>query len=126
VVIDEFWLFMALPAAASFIAQLARRGRKRNVLFFFNSQRPADVLNVEAGRTALENAATKLIFNQDETSVGIIAEKFLLSDLEKDMVSNLGQGDAFILSGGTRGRLHFWATPDESSLFSSKPGDMED
>jgi len=125
VVLDELWLYMTSPASAQFVAQLSRRGRKRNVLFFFNSQRPADVLSNEAGCTALENAATKILFNQDEAAMPLLTQRFVLSDIERHLLTELSVGECLLTSRGTRARVRFLATVDEHALYTTKPKEME-
>jgi hypothetical protein len=125
VIVDEVWLYTAMPAAAAFLNSVARRGRKRNVLLVLCSQRPADVLASEDGRAAIENCATKLIFNQDEASVGLAKSAFELTDYEAEQCTGLAPGDAFLLSKGVRIPVRFMCTPAEHARFTTKPTEAE-
>jgi len=125
VIVDEVWLYSQLPISASFLESVARRGRKRNVLFILCSQRPADVFSSEKCRAAMENCATKILLNQDEASASLIKEVFGLTDYEVEQCTNFAPGDAILLSRGIRVPLHVMCTPEEHVRFTTKPTEAE-
>jgi type IV secretory pathway VirB4 component len=125
VVVDEVWLYTAVPASASFLNYISRRGRKRNVLFLLCSQRPADVFASEDGRAMIENCATKILLNQDEASADLIRKAFDLTDYEVEQCTNFSPGDAIIHSKGIRIPVRFMATPEEYRRFTTKPSEVE-
>jgi len=124
IIVDELWLYVVLPVSAAFLEQVSRRGRKRNVIFVLNSQRPADVLDSPAGRAALENCATKILLKQDETAVDLVAKTFGLTDAEKEAVTDYSPGEALLMSKGIRAQVKFLATPDEHATFTTKASEV--
>ncbi|MEM3452726.1 MAG: ATP-binding protein [Candidatus Hadarchaeum sp.] len=120
VVVDEVWLYTQLPASASFLEYVARRGRKRNVLFLLCSQRPADVFASEKGKAVIENCATKVLLNQDESSAALLKQAFDLTDYEVEQCTSFSPGDAIILSKGIRAPVRIMCTPEEYARFTTK------
>ncbi len=123
VLIDEVWLYTKVPAAASFLENVARRGRRRNVVFLLASQRPDDVLASEAGRTALENSATKVILQQDQSAAELVGDAFGLTESEVDATLDFEPGQAILSSRDVKVPLKFVATSDEYRRFTTKPGE---
>jgi len=123
IIVDEVWMYMALPAAARFLEGVARRGRKRNVIFIVNTQRASDVLEGAGGRALAENCATKVLMRQDEAAVRLVAEAFGLSSYEVDAVLDFEPGTALLLAENIHIPIRFMATRDEYPLFTTKPSE---
>lgn len=124
VVVDEVWLYTALPAAASFLEYVSRRGRRRNVVFILSSQRPADVLKSRGGRAAVENCTTKIFLQQDEAAVDLVEETFGLTEREADTCSRFSPGEGILLADDVRVPLKFVVSPDEYARFTTRPGEV--
>lgn len=122
VVVDEVWLYTAVPAAASFLEYVSRRGRRRNVIFVLASQRPADVLESEAGRAAIENCATKVILRQDKSAIDLVSSAFNLTEQEVEASLEFNPGEAVLTAENVKAPLKFYATPTETDRFSTTPG----
>jgi DNA helicase HerA-like ATPase len=116
-------MYMALPSAARFLEGVARRGRKRNVIFVVNTQRAADVLEGAGGRALAENCATKVLMRQDESAVRLVAEAFGLSSYEMDAVLDFEPGQALLIAENIHIPIKFIATRDEYPLFTTKPAE---
>ena len=123
VIVDEVWMYMALPAAARFLEGVARRGRKRNVIFVINTQRASDVLEGAGGRAVAENCATKILMRQDESAVRLVGEAFGLSSYEMDAVLDFEPGQALLIAENIHIPIKFMATRDEYPLFTTKPAE---
>ena len=121
VVIDELWLYTNLPASASFLEGVSRRGRKRNVLLLLNSQRLADVLENQSGKAVIENCATKILLRQDESAIRLAGQTLGLSPTEMESLLELNQGQGLIASGDIHLPIDFLATNEEYTLFTTKP-----
>jgi type IV secretory pathway VirB4 component len=121
VIIDELWLYTSLPAAASFLEGVSRRGRKRNVTLLLNSQRLADVLENSAGRAVIENCATKVMLRQDESAIKMAGQTIGLSSSEMEALLELNQGQGLIVAGDIHLPLDFLATNEEYNVFTTKP-----
>jgi hypothetical protein len=121
VIIDELWLYTNLPASASFLEGVSRRGRKRNVTLLLNSQRLADVLDNSAGKAVIENCATKVMLRQDESTIKQASQTIGLSTTEMETLLELEQGQGLIAAGDIRLQTEFLATTIENTLFTTKP-----
>ncbi|MCL1977221.1 MAG: ATP-binding protein [Candidatus Bathyarchaeota archaeon] len=121
VIIDELWLYTNLPASASFLEGVSRRGRKRNVTLLLNSQRLADVLENPAGKAVIENCASKIMLRQDESTIKQASQTIGLSTAEMEMLLELEQGQGLIVAGDIRLQTEFLATTNENTLFTTKP-----
>jgi type IV secretory pathway VirB4 component len=121
VIIDELWLYTALPASASFLEGVSRRGRKRNVLLLLNSQRLADVLESQSGKAVIENCATKVLLRQDESAIRLAGQTLGLSNAEMESLLELGQGQGLITAGDIHLPIDFLATQEEYKIFTTKP-----
>ncbi|MDR0460815.1 MAG: ATP-binding protein [Nitrososphaerota archaeon] len=121
VVIDELWLYTSLPAAASFLEGVSRRGRKRNVILLLNSQRLADVLDNSAGKAVIENCATKVLLRQDESAIRMAGQVIGLSVAEMETLLELNQGQGLITAGDIHLPIDFIATQQEYEIFTTKP-----
>jgi hypothetical protein len=130
VVVDEAWMYSAIPAAASFLNTVSRLGRKRNIRFMTLTQRPSDIFGEVGGQTALrtviENSATKFLLKQDETSVGVVTETFTLSDVEREYLLGAEPGEGIMITERGHMRIKFMAGSDEEyKLFTTKPSEIE-
>jgi len=121
VIIDELWLYTSLPASASFLEGVSRRGRKRNVLLLLNSQRLADVLENQSGKAVIENCATKILLRQDESAIRQAGQTLGLSVNEMESLLELGQGQGLITAGDIHLPVDFLATQEEYKTFTTKP-----
>lgn len=124
VIIDEAWLYTSIPSSAAFLEYAARRSRKLNVFLFVISQRPADVLQSEAGRTVCENAATKFLLQQDETVIDLVKNRFGLTDEEARELPDFKTGRVLLMAKGIRAQVQVIATPSEHALFTTKPTEV--
>lgn len=125
VIVDEAWLFMEIPSAATFLEKVARLGRKRNCILIVNTQRPADMIEKPAGRTILENSATKIIMRQDDANKKIIGEIFGLSELEMEIAVDLQRGEGLLITETTHAWTQFMATSEEEyALFTTNPSEL--
>lgn len=124
VIVDEVWLYTTLSASASFLEHVSRRGRRRNVVFVFASQRPDDVLASEAGRAAMQNCATKVFFQQDESTAELVRSTFGLTERESDESKDFLPGRAILMARGIKVPLEFISTPEEYVRFTTKPTEV--
>ena len=123
IIVDEVWMFVAMPSAARFLESVARRGRKRNVIFVTNTQRVADVLESAGGRALIENCATKILMRQDEAAIKLVSDVFRLSPAEADAILDFKPGQALLIAEDVHVPVNFYATPEEHALFTTKPAE---
>jgi hypothetical protein len=124
VVVDELWLYLKLATSAKFIEQVARRGRKANIVLGLSTQNPTDVLNVEAGANTVKNCDTKILLCQDQTSMTRLTEELELTESEQSMLTKFRPGEAMLMGEGIRIPMGFLSTPEEYAIFTTKPGEV--
>jgi Type IV secretory pathway, VirB4 components len=127
--IAEAWLYFSVPTAAKFIETVARMGRKRNIIFLVNTQRPADILGESglssSGRTVIENSATKIILGQDPISSDIVAKAFNLSDYEREFVLSCRPGEGILVVKDFHVPVKIIPSEEEYRLFTTKPTEVK-
>lgn len=124
VVVDEAWLLLQDPAAARYLARLAKAGRKHWVGLTLITQDVGDVLDTEMGRVVIANAATQVLLKQAPQNLDRVAETFHLSVGETHLVSTAPRGCALLVAGHQRVGLHPVASPEEHRLITSDPAEL--
>ena len=109
-VVDEVWSIMQHPEGAAFMVSMAKRARKHRLGLQFITQDVQDLLSEDSsrtitghsGRALLQNAAFKLLLQQDAAAIGTVGDAF---DLPQDLQSWLlscPRGDGLLLARGNR------------------------
>ena len=91
-VVDEVWSIMQHPEGAAFMVSMAKRARKHRLGLQFITQDVQDLLSEDptrtitghSGRALLQNAAFKLLLQQDAAAVATVGEAF---DLPEDLAA---------------------------------------
>ncbi len=86
---DEVWSIMQYPEGAAFMVSMAKRARKHRLGLQFITQDVQDLLSEDTSRTItghsggalLQNAAFKLLLQQDAAAIGTVGDAF---DLPED------------------------------------------
>lgn len=120
IVIDEVWLYTRVPAATAFMETVARRGRKRNLLFIINTQMARDILE-GPGKALVENCATKILLCQEVSATKYIGEAFNLPKYEVEVLPDLTPGRGFLIADEIHIPIAFWASDQEYWWFTTKP-----
>lgn len=124
VVVDEAWLLLQDPAAARYLARLAKAGRKHWAGLTLITQDVGDVLDSELGRVVIANAATQVLLKQAPQNLDRVAETFHLSTGETHLVSTAPRGCALLVAGHQRVGFHPLASPTEHQLITSDPAEL--
>jgi len=129
-VVDEVWSIMQHPEGAAFMVSMAKRARKHQLGLQFITQDVQDLLSEDhsrtitghSGRALLQNAAFKLLLQQDAAAISTVADAFdLPDDLQRWLVS-CPRGDGLLLAKGERFPIRIEATPEETELIEWRPG----
>ena len=129
-VVDEVWSIMQHPEGAAFMVSLAKRARKHRLGLQFITQDVQDLLSEDhsrtitghSGRALLQNAAFKLLLQQDAAAIATVGEAFdLPEELQRWLVS-CPRGDGLLLAKGERFPIRIEATPEETELIEWRPG----
>ncbi len=129
-VVDEVWSIMQHPEGAAFMVSMAKRARKHRLGLQFITQDVQDLLSEDhsrtitghSGRALLQNAAFKLLLQQDAAAISTVADAFdLPEDLQRWLVS-CPRGDGLLLAKGERFPIRIEATREETELIEWRPG----
>ena len=129
-VVDEVWSIMQHPEGAAFMVSMAKRARKHRLGLQFITQDVQDLLSEDtsrtitghSGRALLQNAAFKLLLQQDAAAISTVGEAFdLPKDLQRWLLS-CPRGDGLLLAKGNRFPVRIEATPEETAVIEWRPG----
>ena len=129
-VVDEVWSIMQHPEGAAFMVSMAKRARKHRLGLQFITQDVQDLLSEDtsrtitghSGRALLQNAAFKLLLQQDAAAIGTVGDAFdLPEDLQRWLLS-CPRGDGLLLAKGYRFPVRIEATPEETAVIEWRPG----
>ena len=121
---------MQHPEGAAFMVSMAKRARKHRLGLPFITQDVQDLLSEDSsraitghsGRALLQNAAFKLLLQQDAAAISTVGEAFdLPGDLQRWLIS-CPRGDGLLLARGNRFPIRIEATPEETELVEWRPG----
>jgi hypothetical protein len=122
--IDEAWSLIQHPEGGRFLANLARRARKRYLALVTITQNPELFATDEWGSVVAANAATKVLKKQDRTSAEAITSRFQLTGGERQRLLTFAKHEALLLSGGKRVIIHVEASPLEHRLATTDPREL--
>ena len=129
-VVDEVWSIMQHPEGAAFMVSMAKRARKHRLGLQFITQDVQDLLSEDtsrtitghSGRALLQNAAFKLLLQQDAAAISTVGDAFdLPEDLQRWLLS-CPRGDGLLLAKGHRFPVRIEATPEEAAVIEWRPG----
>ena len=129
-VVDEVWSIMQHPEGAAFMVSMAKRARKHRLGLQFITQDVQDLLSEDtsraitghSGRALLQNAAFKLLLQQDAAAISTVGDAFdLPQDLQRWLLS-CPRGDGLLLTKGHRFPVRIEATPEETEVIEWRPG----
>ena len=129
-VVDEVWSIMQHPEGAAFMVSMAKRARKHRLGLQFITQDVQDLLSEDtsrtitghSGRALLQNAAFKLLLQQDAAAISTVGDAFdLPEDLQRWLLS-CPRGDGLLLARGNRFPVRIEATPEETAVIEWTPG----
>ena len=129
-VVDEVWSIMQHPEGAAFMVSMAKRARKHRLGLQFITQDVQDLLSEDSsrtitghsGRALLQNAAFKLLLQQDAAAISTVGDAFdLPQDLQRWLLS-CPRGDGLLLAKGNRFPVRIEATPEETAVIEWTPG----
>ena len=122
--VDEAWSLMRHPEGARFLAELARRARKRWLGLTTVTQDVGDFLGSTEGHTVLANSSVQLLMRQDSSTIGVVEETFGLSEGERAFLLAARRGEGLFLARGNHIALRIEASPYEYELATSDPAEL--
>ena len=129
-VVDEVWSIMQHPEGAAFMVSMAKRARKHRLGLQFITQDVQDLLSEDSsraitghsGRALLQNAAFKLLLQQDAAAISTVGDAFDLPEELQRWLLSCPRGDGLLLSKGHRFPVRIEATPEETEVIEWIPG----
>ena len=129
-VVDEVWSIMQHPEGAAFMVSMAKRARKHRLGLQFITQDVQDLLSEDtsrtitghSGRALLQNAAFKLLLQQDAAAISTVGDAFDLPEELQRWLLSCPRGDGLLLSKGHRFPVRIEATPEETAVIEWTPG----
>ena len=129
-VVDEVWSIMQHPEGAAFMVSMAKRARKHRLGLQFITQDVQDLLSEDSsraitghsGRALLQNAAFKLLLQQDAAAISTVGDAFDLPEELQRWLLSCPRGDGLLLSKGHRFPVRIEATPEETAVIEWRPG----
>ena len=129
-VVDEVWSIMQHPEGAAFMVSMAKRARKHQLGLQFITQDvqdllaedPSQLITGHSGRALLQNAAFKLLLQQDAAAIGTVGDAFDLPPELQRWLLACPRGDGLLLARGERFPVRIEATPEEQRLIEWRPG----
>ncbi|MUL41560.1 conjugal transfer protein TraC [Streptomonospora sp. PA3] len=123
VTVDEAWLLLHNPVAATYLQRMAKAARKHWAGLTLITQDVGDVLATETGRAVAANAATQVLLRQAPQNLDAVTAAFQLSQGERQVVAGAGRGQALLLAGHQRVGVHPLASPQEHAVLTSHPSE---
>ncbi len=129
-VVDEVWSIMQHPEGAAFMVSMAKRARKHRLGLQFITQDVQDLLSEDtsraitghSGRALLQNAAFKLLLQQDAAAIGTVCDAFDLPGELGRWLLSCPRGDGLLLARGNRIPIRIEATAEEKEVVEWRPG----
>ena len=129
-VVDEVWSIMQHPEGAAFMVSMAKRARKHRLGLQFITQDVQDLLSEDSsrtitghsGRALLQNAAFKLLLQQDAAAISTVGDAFDLPEELQRWLLSCPRGDGLLLASGNRFPIRIEATPEETEVIEWRPG----
>ena len=129
-VVDEVWSIMQHPEGAAFMVSMAKRARKHRLGLQFITQDVQDLLSEDSsrtitghsGRALLQNAAFKLLLQQDAAAISTVGDAFDLPPELQRWLLSCPRGDGLLLARGGRFPVRIEATPEETEVIEWRPG----
>ncbi len=129
-VVDEVWSIMQHPEGAAFMVSMAKRARKHRLGLQFITQDVQDLLSEDpsraitghSGRALLQNAAFKLLLQQDAAAISTVGDAFDLPEELQRWLLSCPRGDGLLLARSNRFPIRIEATPEEAELIEWRPG----
>ena len=129
-VVDEVWSIMQHPEGAAFMVSMAKRARKHRLGLQFITQDVQDLLSEDtsrtitghSGRALLQNAAFKLLLQQDAAAISTVGDAFDLPQELQRWLLSCPRGDGLLLAKGNRFPVRIEATPEETAVIEWTPG----
>ncbi len=123
-VIDEAWWMMKSEDTASFLLNVAKRGRKYYLGLSTITQDVGDFLNSPYGLPIITNSSMQLLLKQSPTAIDKLQEVFNLTDEEKYLLLESQVGEGIFFAGLKHVAIKIIASYTEDQIITSDPSQI--
>ncbi len=123
-VIDEAWWMMKSEDTASFLLNVAKRGRKYYLGLLTITQDVGDFLNSPYGLPIITNSSMQLLLKQSPTAIDKLQEVFNLTDEEKYLLLESQIGEGIFFAGLKHVAIKIIASYTEDQIITSDPSQI--
>ena len=120
-VIDEAWWMMRSEDTASFLLNLAKRGRKYGLGLATITQDVDDFLKSPYGTPIITNSSIQILLKQSPTAIDRLQEVFKLTDEEKYLLLESDVGEGIFFAGLKHVAVKVIASYTEDQIITSDP-----
>jgi len=123
-VIDEAWWMMKSEDTASFLFQMAKRGRKYGFGLATITQDVGDFLKSEYGKPIIQNSAIQLLLKQSPSAIDLVQQTFKLTDEEKYLLLESNVGEGIFFAGLKHVAIKIYPSYTEDQIINSDPSQL--
>jgi type IV secretory pathway VirB4 component len=123
-VIDEAWWMMKSDDTASFLLNLAKRGRKYYLGLATITQDVDDFLKSPYGTPIITNSSIQILLKQSPTAIDRLQEVFNLTDEEKYLLLESDVGEGIFFAGLKHVAIKIIASYTEDQIITSDPSQI--
>jgi len=123
-VIDEAWWMMKSEDTASFLLNLAKRGRKYFLGLATITQDVDDFLKSPYGTPIITNSSIQILLKQSPTAIDRLQEVFNLTDEEKYLLLESDVGEGIFFAGLKHVAIKIIASYTEDQIITSDPSQI--
>lgn len=123
-VIDEAWWMMRSEDTASFLLNLAKRGRKYYLGLATITQDVDDFLKSPYGTPIITNSSIQILLKQSPTAIDRLQEVFNLTDEEKYLLLESDVGEGIFFAGLKHVAIKIIASYTEDQIITSDPSQI--
>jgi len=123
-VIDEAWWMMKSEDTASFLLNLAKRGRKYYLGLATITQDVDDFLKSPYGMPIITNSSIQILLKQSPTSIDKLQQTFNLTDEEKYLLLESSVGEGIFFAGLKHVAIKIIASYTEDQIITSDPAQI--
>lgn len=120
-VIDEAWWMMQNEDSAKFIFALVKRCRKYYLGVTTITQDVNDFLTSPYGQAIVNNSSLQILLKQAPAAIDLIQKTFMLTEGEKYLLLECGQGEGIFFAGNKHVAIKVVASYTEDQLITSDP-----
>jgi type IV secretory pathway VirB4 component len=123
-VIDEAWWMMKSEDTASFLLNLAKRGRKYFLGLATITQDVDDFLKSPYGTPIITNSSIQILLKQSPTAIDRLQQIFNLTEEEKYLLLESGVGEGIFFAGLKHVAIKITASYTEDQIITSDPSQI--